>query len=337
MRRLARLTRDRGPVRRARPGRAGVRRRRHRVRADAPSGGSTPGRCRRCGPPARAARASRSPRSIPASTRRYPSSPERSCRARISATPAATVGPTVTWTRSATVRPWPRSWSPGPVCSTSPVWRRTPGCCRSPFPSRAPRTPPPAITFRTRSAGPSIITPRSSACRLGGRRDPVEDTVPCPADEQSAIDYAVRPGRRSWSRPAAIPGQIGSPVEDPGVCLGRGVGRCGRLARCRGPVLLAPSLPDPGRPGRRHRLPRPRRRGGLPRRGHQPGHGDHVGCHGSRLVEAPVADRPAARHPGARHARPPRADARPRLRLRIAVRRPRGAGGRPRQCTQPRV
>src|SRR4029077_7301378 len=29
---------------------------------------------------------------------------------------------------------------------------------------------------------------------LGGRRDPVQDTVPCPPDEQSAIDYAVARG-----------------------------------------------------------------------------------------------------------------------------------------------
>ncbi len=54
---------------------------------------------------------------------------------------------------------------------------------------------------------------------LGGRRDPVEDSVPCPADEQSAIDYAVARGVVVVAA-GGNSGQIGSPVEDPGVCLG---------------------------------------------------------------------------------------------------------------------
>ena len=54
---------------------------------------------------------------------------------------------------------------------------------------------------------------------LGGRRDPVQDTVPCPSDEQSAIDYAVARGAIVVAA-GGNSGQIGSPVEDPGVCLG---------------------------------------------------------------------------------------------------------------------
>lgn len=54
---------------------------------------------------------------------------------------------------------------------------------------------------------------------LGGRRDPVQDTLPCPPDEQSAIDYAVARGAIVVAA-GGNSGQIGSPVEDPGVCLG---------------------------------------------------------------------------------------------------------------------
>ena len=54
---------------------------------------------------------------------------------------------------------------------------------------------------------------------LGGRRDPAEDSVPCPSDEQSAIDYAVARGAIVVAA-GGNSGQSGSPVEDPGVCLG---------------------------------------------------------------------------------------------------------------------
>ncbi|HEY7814362.1 MAG TPA: S8 family serine peptidase, partial [Nakamurella sp.] len=54
---------------------------------------------------------------------------------------------------------------------------------------------------------------------LGGRRDPAQDKVPCPADEQSAIDYAISRGSIVVAA-GGNSGQLGSPVEDPGVCLG---------------------------------------------------------------------------------------------------------------------
>jgi subtilisin family serine protease len=47
----------------------------------------------------------------------------------------------------------------------------------------------------------------------------VQDTVPCPPDEQSAIDYAVARGAIVVAA-GGNSGQIRSPVEDPGVCLG---------------------------------------------------------------------------------------------------------------------
>jgi subtilisin family serine protease len=54
---------------------------------------------------------------------------------------------------------------------------------------------------------------------LGGRRDPEHDTVPCPTDEQSAIDYAIARGSIVVAA-SGNSGLAGSPVEDPGVCLG---------------------------------------------------------------------------------------------------------------------
>ena len=54
---------------------------------------------------------------------------------------------------------------------------------------------------------------------LGGRRDPAQDSVPCPSDEQRAIDYAVARGAIVVAA-GGNSGLSGSPVEDPGVCLG---------------------------------------------------------------------------------------------------------------------
>jgi subtilisin family serine protease len=54
---------------------------------------------------------------------------------------------------------------------------------------------------------------------LGGTRDLAHDKVPCPADEQSAITYAISKGAIVVAS-AGNSGQKGSPVEEPGVCLG---------------------------------------------------------------------------------------------------------------------
>jgi subtilisin family serine protease len=54
---------------------------------------------------------------------------------------------------------------------------------------------------------------------LGGTRDPAKDSVPCPADEQAAITYAISKGAVVVAS-AGNSGQTGSPVEEPGVCLG---------------------------------------------------------------------------------------------------------------------
>jgi subtilisin family serine protease len=54
---------------------------------------------------------------------------------------------------------------------------------------------------------------------LGGTRDPDDDMLPCPADEQAAITYAIRRGAIIVAS-SGNAGQKGSPVEEPGVCLG---------------------------------------------------------------------------------------------------------------------
>ena len=54
---------------------------------------------------------------------------------------------------------------------------------------------------------------------LGGARDPDKDRVPCPADEQDAITYAISRGAIVVAS-AGNDGQKGNPVQEPAVCLG---------------------------------------------------------------------------------------------------------------------
>jgi hypothetical protein len=54
---------------------------------------------------------------------------------------------------------------------------------------------------------------------LGNQQDPTQDSIPCPSDEQRAIDYAVARGAIVVAA-GGNSGLSGSPVEDPGVCLG---------------------------------------------------------------------------------------------------------------------
>jgi subtilisin family serine protease len=54
---------------------------------------------------------------------------------------------------------------------------------------------------------------------LGGSRNPAKDSEPCPADEQKEINYAIRKGAIVLAS-SGNSGQKGSPVEEPGVCLG---------------------------------------------------------------------------------------------------------------------
>lgn len=54
---------------------------------------------------------------------------------------------------------------------------------------------------------------------LGGTRNPTRDQVPCPGDEQKAITYAISKGAIVVAS-AGNSGTKGSPVEEPGVCLG---------------------------------------------------------------------------------------------------------------------
>jgi subtilisin family serine protease len=54
---------------------------------------------------------------------------------------------------------------------------------------------------------------------LGGTRNPATDSTPCPKDEQDAIDYAISGGAIVLAS-SGNSGQKGSPVEEPGVCLG---------------------------------------------------------------------------------------------------------------------
>jgi subtilisin family serine protease len=54
---------------------------------------------------------------------------------------------------------------------------------------------------------------------LGGQRNPARDQLPCPQEEQNAITYAIGKGTVVVAA-SGNAGQQGSPVEDPGVCLG---------------------------------------------------------------------------------------------------------------------
>lgn len=54
---------------------------------------------------------------------------------------------------------------------------------------------------------------------LGGERTPSKDPVPCPSDEQEAVYYAMSKGAVLVAA-SGNDGQKGSPVADPGVCLG---------------------------------------------------------------------------------------------------------------------
>lgn len=54
---------------------------------------------------------------------------------------------------------------------------------------------------------------------LGGTRYPADGTQPCPADEQQAVFHALRKGAVLLAS-AGNKGRSGSPVEEPGVCLG---------------------------------------------------------------------------------------------------------------------
>jgi subtilisin family serine protease len=54
---------------------------------------------------------------------------------------------------------------------------------------------------------------------LGGTRDQARDHVPCPEDEQDAITHAISKGAIVVAS-AGNSGTKGSPVEEPGVCLG---------------------------------------------------------------------------------------------------------------------
>ena len=54
---------------------------------------------------------------------------------------------------------------------------------------------------------------------IGASRDPVSDPDPCPADEQAAIAYAAAKGAILVTADGNG-GTSGSPVEEPGVCVG---------------------------------------------------------------------------------------------------------------------
>ncbi|MCU1690802.1 MAG: apr, partial [Jatrophihabitantaceae bacterium] len=62
--------------------------------------------------------------------------------------------------------------------------------------------------------GASIIS-----MSLGGDRDPARDAVPCPVGHQDAITYAINKGAIVVAA-SGNGGESGSPVEEPGVCLG---------------------------------------------------------------------------------------------------------------------
>ncbi|MEP6599164.1 MAG: S8 family serine peptidase [Actinomycetota bacterium] len=72
---------------------------------------------------------------------------------------------------------------------------------------------PQAIRWATDHGGKII------SLSLGGHRDPSRDGVPCPRDEQDAVNYAITNGALVVAASGNL-GDKGSPVEDPGVCLG---------------------------------------------------------------------------------------------------------------------
>jgi subtilisin family serine protease len=78
----------------------------------------------------------------------------------------------------------------------------------------APSDSIPAAIHYAADKGAKIIS-----MSLGGKRQPGVDSLPCPAVEQAAIDYAITKGAIVVAA-AGNSGQSGSPVEDPGVCLG---------------------------------------------------------------------------------------------------------------------
>ncbi|HEY3090588.1 MAG TPA: S8 family serine peptidase [Jatrophihabitantaceae bacterium] len=70
-----------------------------------------------------------------------------------------------------------------------------------------------AIRWAARNGGKII------SMSLGGTRNPATDSMPCPKDEQDAINYAISKGAIVLAS-SGNSGQKGSPVEEPGVCLG---------------------------------------------------------------------------------------------------------------------
>ena len=72
---------------------------------------------------------------------------------------------------------------------------------------------PKAITWAADHGGKII------SMSLGGARHQRSDKVPCPADEQQAINYAISKGAIVLAS-SGNDAKTGSPVEDPGVCLG---------------------------------------------------------------------------------------------------------------------
>ena len=95
---------------------------------------------------------------------------------------------------------------------------------------------------------------------LGGARQPARDRTACPADEQAAVYYALSKGALLFAA-SGNRGRAGRPGRGAG-CLRRGgLGRGGRpVGHGRG-LLVAASVPDPGRAGRGRRVHRP---GGAP-------------------------------------------------------------------------
>jgi len=125
---------------------------------------------------------------------------------------------------------------------------------------------------------------------LGQERQEGTDPLACPTAEQDAILYAIGKGAIVVAA-SGNEGESGSPVTDPGVCIG--VVAVGAVdvddevasfsSRHSYLTVTAPGVdPDPG-PGRRRCVHRS---------GHQPGDGDRVRGSGADLVEVPRPHEP---------------------------------------------
>ena len=137
---------------------------------------------------------------------------------------------------------------------------------------------------------------------LGGVRDESDGPDPCPAAVQTAVLHALAKGALVVAA-SGNSGGDGSPVEEPGVCLGVvSVGAVDRQLNVASFSSRHPYL-TVSAPGRQHPDAEPRF--GLYRRGNLAGDRDDLGRAGTDLVEVPDRNQPSGADPAAQHGHRP--------------------------------